>query len=131
MSRIQLFSVLGALIFLLLILELVRRNALREQYSLLWLLTGLVLLAFGLWRQLVDIVGGVLGIYYGPAALILVFTLFFMTILLHFSTVISRITHQNRTLAQRVAILEWQAQRQGPDAGSADSYGEARGSAEC
>lgn len=114
MSRVQVFSILGAVAFMLLILELVRRRALREQYSLLWLLTGLVLVAFGLWRGMVDVIGGLMGIYYGPAALILVFTLFFMVILLHFSTVISQLTRQNRTLAQRLAILEREI-RQGAD----------------
>ena len=118
MSRIQLFSIVGALLFLLLITELLRRRVLREQYSLLWLLTGGVLLLFGLWRRLVDIVGHLLGVYYPPAALILVFTLFFMTILLHFSTVLSRLTKQNRTLAQRVALLEWRVCQR--DAASTD-----------
>jgi hypothetical protein len=111
MSRIQVLSITGALIFVLMILELVRRRVLREQYSLLWLLTGLVLLAFGLWRRLVDVIGGLLGVYYPPAALILVFTFFFIVILLHFSTVVSRLTMQNRTLAQRVAILEWRVRQ--------------------
>jgi len=111
MSRIQAFSILGALAFVLLILELVRRRALREQYSLLWLLTGALLLVFGLWRRLVDVIGNLLGVYYPPAALILVFTLFFMVILLHFSTVISQLSSRNRTLAQRVAILEWQVKQ--------------------
>ena len=118
MSRIQIFAILGSLTFLLLILEMVRRRALREQYALLWLWTGLALLAFGLWRRLIDIAGIVLGIYYPPAALILVFTLFFMTILLHFSTVVSRLTRQNRTLAQRVAILEWEMKRPGQSEGT-------------
>lgn len=111
MSRIQLFSIIGAGVFMLLILEMVRRRVLREQYSLLWLLTGLALLLFGLWRRLVDIVGAVLGIYYPPAALFLIFGGFFIVILLHFSTVISRLTLQNRTLAQRLAILEWRLER--------------------
>ena len=106
MSRIQIVSIAGAVVFLALILEMVRRRVLREQYSLLWLLTGLTLLLFGSWRRLVDIVGNLLGIYYSPAALILVFTLFFMAILLHFSTVISQLAKQNRTLAQRIALLE-------------------------
>ena len=110
MSRIQVFSILGALAFVVLILELVRRRVLREQYSLLWLLTGVALLAFGLWRRLVDIVGTWLGVYYPPAALILVFSFFFILMLLHFSTVISGLTRQNRTLAQRLALLEWQVQ---------------------
>jgi hypothetical protein len=124
MSRIQGFSILGAVLFLLMILELVRRRVLREQYSLLWLLTGVVLLVFSSWRQLVDIVGGLLGIYYSPAALILVFTLFFMTILLHFSTVISRLAKQNRTLAQRIAILEWQIEGRRSPGNDGDMRGE-------
>lgn len=112
MSRIQLLSIVGATVFVLLILEMVRRRLLREQYSLLWLLTGLALLVFGLWRHLVDIVGRLLGIYYPPAALILIFGGFFITILLHFSTVISRLTLQNRTLAQRLALLEWRLEQE-------------------
>lgn len=111
MSRIQLVSIMGAGVFVLLILEMVRRRALREQYSLLWLLTGVALLVFGVWRRLVDVVGAALGIYYPPAALILIFGGFFITILLHFSTVISKLTLQNRTLAQRLAILEWRLEQ--------------------
>jgi hypothetical protein len=113
MSRIQTFAILGSLALLLLILEMVRRRALHEQYSLLWLLTGLALLAFDLWRRLVDIVGITSSIDYGPAALILVFTLFFMTVLRYFSTVVARLARENRIPAQRVAILEWQVTRPG------------------
>ena len=63
MSRIQAFSIVGALVFLLLILEMVRRRVLRLRYALLWLLTGFALLGFGLWRRLVDVIGGLLGVY--------------------------------------------------------------------
>jgi uncharacterized membrane protein YpjA len=111
MSRIQIFSITGAIFFLLLILEMVRRRLLRAQYSLLWLFAGLALLAFGLWRSLVDIVGQMLGIYYTPTALLLVFIFFFMVMLLHFSTVISQLTEQNRILAQRFALQEWRIEQ--------------------
>ena len=56
-SRIPFHSVLAAVAFMFMILEPVRRRALCERHSILWLLAGLVLLAFGLWRNLVDIEG--------------------------------------------------------------------------
>jgi hypothetical protein len=105
--RIQVFSTIGALFLLAVVFELIRRRKLKERYSLLWLLTGFVVLAFALKRNLIDILGRTLGIAYSPAALLLVVTLFFILILLHFSTVISELSDRNRKLAQRLAILEW------------------------
>jgi hypothetical protein len=43
---------------------------------------------------------------YPPAVLFAVALLFVVLVLLHYSTVISRLTDQNMTLAQRIALLE-------------------------
>ena len=70
-SRVQVVAVVGSVCFLLLVLELVRRRRLAEEYSALWIVGALVLLAASIRRDLIDRAAGWLGVYYGPAVLLL------------------------------------------------------------
>jgi hypothetical protein len=103
-------SVLGALAsfaLLLVVLELIRSRRLRERYALLWLATGVVLAALSLWRGGLNTIAGWVGVRsYPPAVLFAVGILFILAVLLHDSTVISRLSDQNVLLAQRLALLE-------------------------
>ena len=48
---------------------------------------------------------------YPPAVLFAVATLFILLVLLHYSTVISKLTDENVDLAQRIALLEERVSR--------------------
>ncbi|MFN2627210.1 MAG: DUF2304 domain-containing protein [Gaiellaceae bacterium] len=110
-------SVLGSLAsftLVLVVLELIRTRRLRERYALLWLLTGLVLTALAAWRSGLNTIAGWVGVRgYPPAVLFAVGILFIIGVLLHYSTVISRLSDQNVILAQRVALLELQVRERG------------------
>jgi cell division protein FtsW (lipid II flippase) len=103
-------SILGALASFALVLfvfELIRSHRLRERYALLWLVTGLVLTALSAWRGGLNTIAGWLGVTgYPPAVLFAVGLLFVIAVLLHYSTVISRLSDQNTILAQHLALLE-------------------------
>jgi len=103
-------SVLGALAsfaLVLVVLELIRTRRLRERYALLWLATGVVLTGLSAWRQGLNTIAGWVGVRsYPPAVLFAVGILFILAVLLHYSTVISRLSDQNVLLAQRLALLE-------------------------
>ncbi len=103
-------SILGALAsfaLVLVVLELIRQRRLQERYAVLWLLTGLVLMALSAWRGGLNTIAGWFGVSgYPPAVLFAVGILFILVVLLHYSTVISRLTDQNTILAQRLALLE-------------------------
>lgn len=88
------------------IFELIRRKHLMERYAILWLLAGVVLLVLAVWRGLLTTLSHAAGIYYPPAALFGVAFLFVLVMLLHFSVVFSRLSEQNKILAQRLAILQ-------------------------
>lgn len=105
LDRTMLFGVLGSLAALVFVLELVRQRRLREEYSLLWLATGAVLLLLSLSRPLLDTLAHAIGIFYPPSALFVVALLFILAILMHFSIVITRLTQQNKEIAQQVALL--------------------------
>ena len=107
MSRVEWIAFLGSLILLGLIVELIRQRKLAESYSLLWLLTGLVLLILSLWRELLDLLANLVGIFYPPAALFVIGFGFVLLILLQFSVVISRRVREHNELVQTIGLLEW------------------------
>ena len=103
-------SIAGAIAsftLVLVVLELIRSHRLRERYALLWLLTGLTLTGLSAWREGLNTIAGWVGVRgYPPAVLFAVGILFILAVLLHYSTVISRLSDQNTMLAQRLALLE-------------------------
>jgi hypothetical protein len=105
--RVSIAAAVAALLLILVVLELIRSRRLRERYALLWLLTGIVLLVLSLWRDGLNTIAGWAGVRgYPPAILFAVGILFILLVLLHYSTVISRLSDQNVILAQRLALLE-------------------------
>ena len=104
---VSIAAVAASILLLLVVFELIRSRRLRERYALLWLATGVVLLVLSVWREGLNTVAAWLGVTgYPPAVLFAVATLFILAVLLHYSTVISKLADQNVILAQRLALLE-------------------------
>jgi hypothetical protein len=102
----------AALLLLGVVFELIRSRRLGERYALLWLATGLVLLVLAVWRGALNTIAGWAGVTgYPPAVLFAVGLLFVVLVLLHYSTVISKLSDQNVVLAQRLALLEAELDR--------------------
>ena len=105
--KISIAASIASFLLLLVVFELIRSRRLRERYALLWLLTGIVLLVLSAWRGALNAIAGWVGVEtYPPAILFAVASLFILAVLLHYSTVISKLSDQNSILAQRVALLE-------------------------
>jgi hypothetical protein len=110
--RVTIVGVVASVLLILVVLELVRGRRLKERYALLWLATGVALLVLSAWRDGLNTIAGWLGVTgYPPAVLFAVATLFILLVLLHYSTVISKLTDENVELAQRVALLEQRLSR--------------------
>ena len=111
---VSIAAAVASFLLLLVVFELIRSRRLRERYALLWLVTGAVLLALSLWRSGLNTIAGWFGVNsYPPAIIGAVAALFILVVLLHYSTVISRLSDQNVVLAQRVALLEEELRRAG------------------
>jgi hypothetical protein len=106
--RVSIAAAIAAALLLLAVFELIRSRRLQERYALLWLLTGLVILVLAVWRGLLSRLADLVGIAYPPSALFILASFFVLVVLLHYSTVISKLSDQNRILAQRLALLEHQ-----------------------
>jgi hypothetical protein len=106
MAKIQIIAITISLLFLLYIVRLIIKGKLREEYSIVWIVCTIVLIAFSLWREGLEIIANILGVYEAPN---LVFTgaIFAIFIyLLHLSIVVSKLHSQNKQLAQEIAMLK-------------------------
>jgi len=104
--RQKILAILLSVGLVILIFELVRRRKLREEYSWLWMLTGVVIFVLAIWHGLLLFISRLLGIAL-PASTIFLFGGFFLILInLYFSVKISTLTTQVKELVQRQAILD-------------------------
>jgi hypothetical protein len=116
-TRIQIVAIAGSGGFLLLVLELVRRRRLAEEYSALWIVAALALLAASIRRDLIDRTASWLGIYYGPAVLLLGLVVVVSAVLLWVSVILSRQQAQIDSLIEETAILSAELREHRDEAG--------------
>ena len=103
--RTQLIMVLIGVAMLLFVLNMVRRKQIREQYALLWIITALVITFAAIFIRAVERLSHLVGVYYPPAFLFLLAILLLFILQFQFSTVISSLREQNRSLVQDVGLL--------------------------
>ena len=119
-TRGHVFIVLATLAALVYILRLVRRRRMGGRYALLWLGVGAVLLVLAVWPGLLTAVSELVGVHYPPALFLLVLTGFLFVVVIHFSYELTRLEDRSRILAEEVALLRAELERQHPTERSTD-----------
>lgn len=104
-SRIQVLAIIGSILFLLFVIELIRKRKIQDAYGLLWIFFGVVFIVFSVWRQGLEVIARLLGIFYTPAAFLLILIMAIFLILIQYSLVISRLSENCKTLNQQIGIL--------------------------
>ena len=67
---------------------------------------GLILLIVSFFRGLLERFSELMGVYYSPVALILVFIFLGILLAMHFSIIISKLSNTNEKLIQDLALLQ-------------------------
>lgn len=106
--KIQLLSILASLLFMFFIFRLIVKGKLREEYSIVWIVCTLVLMLFAFWRNGLDVIARLLGVYYAPALIFLGAIFAIIIFLVHLSVVNSKLQRQVKDLAQAQALLKSQ-----------------------
>ncbi|MGE5833793.1 MAG: DUF2304 domain-containing protein [Acidobacteriota bacterium] len=104
-DRVQVVAIAVSVVLLMVVLELVRRRKLVEEYSLLWILGSLAIVGLSIWRGLLDIAARELGVFYPPSLLLMLLVVSVFVALLWFSVVLSRQRQQIDRLVEETAIL--------------------------
>jgi hypothetical protein len=104
-DRVQVIALGSSVLLLLLVLELVRRRRLSEEYSALWIVLAASLIAISLRRDVLDSAAKWLGVYYPPAVLVLMLVAIISVAALSFSVILSRHQRQIDRLIEENAIM--------------------------
>jgi hypothetical protein len=103
-SQTRIVAAVIAVFFMLLILDLIRRDRLQERYSVIWFVAGLGMLAGAAFPGLLELVADAMGVRNTNVALFSVVLLLLLGLALNFSVIMSRQAAQITRLAQERAI---------------------------
>ena len=104
-DRIQLIAIALSLVFLVIVLELVRRRRLVEEYAFVWIAVSMVMLAVSVWRELLHAAARELGVHDPPNVLLIALTAAVVLAMLVMSVILSRQRRQIERLIEDTAIL--------------------------
>jgi len=106
LSRIQLFSVLGSVVLIALLVFFIRKRRLLEEYSILWMIIFSNFLIVSIFGGFLKRFSEFLGILYPPAALFVIMIIGIFLLMLHFSIIISDLKRKINRLSITNALLE-------------------------
>ncbi len=103
-SQTRIVAAVIAIFFMILILDLIRRDRLQERYSVIWFVAGLGMLAGAAFPGLLELLADAMGVRNTNVALFSVVLLLLLGLALNFSVIMSRQAAQITRLAQERAI---------------------------
>ena len=103
-TNLRIIAIVGSLALLVFIVELVRRHRLKEEYSVLWVTTALVLLALALSGGLLERLMHAIGAISQASTLFFFGIVFVVFLLLHFSVRVSKLERRLTATIQEVAL---------------------------
>lgn len=104
-ARQKIFALIVGLLLFWVIVNMVRKKTLKEEYSFLWIATGCAILLMVLWYPLLLFITRAIGAVLPTTTLFLFSLIFLMLITLHFSSKISVLEDRVTKISRELAIL--------------------------
>lgn len=117
-SQTRILAAILAIAFMVLILDLIRRDKLQERYSVVWFVAGLGMLIGAAFPGLLELVADAMGVRDTNVALFSIVLLLLLGLVLNFSVIMSRQAAQITRLAQERALERANEQARSGENGS-------------
>lgn len=104
--KARIFVGIVSFLLIVVIIELVRRRKLREEFSWLWILAGFTALVVGEWYGLQLFLTRISGAVSSTSILFFLCIVFLMALNIHMATKISLLMTQVKNLTQELSILQ-------------------------
>lgn len=105
------FAIVFSVSFVIIIVNLVRKEKLDEKYSILWLFTGVIIFIVSLFPEIITIISKMFNVFYPPALLFLFTIIILGTCIIHISVVITKQNKMIVRLNQEISILKEKVER--------------------
>jgi hypothetical protein len=106
MTPIHLVALGISALLILYVFKLVVKGKLRVEYSIFWIFTTSILIIFAVWKNGLEYLADLLGVYEAPNLVFTVSIFAIFVYLLHLSKVNSKLQETNKKLVQEMALLE-------------------------
>ncbi len=126
-SQTRILAAVIAVGFMLMILELIRRDRLQERFSVVWFVAGLGMLAGAIFPGLLTGVADLMGVRDTNVALFSIILLLLLGLALNFSVIMSRQAAQITRLAQERALEQAREQARSAENGTPGNDASVRG----
>jgi hypothetical protein len=111
MKDILIFSLILSIGFVFIVIGLVRRKLLKEQYSLLWLFFGFMMIILSTNSVWLEVLAKWLDVKYAPALLFFIGIFVCLVLILNVTLVVSKLSERVVKLTQEVGILKHELQK--------------------
>lgn len=105
MLNTRIFGLICAVLALIAMFELIRRQNVKEKYTVLWFMTAIAIVVVALDPGILDLFADLTGIKSGPNVLLLVGGLVVVIVCVHLSVEVSRLEDRTRALAEEIGLL--------------------------
>lgn len=109
--KIQIISILGTLLFMYFIVRQIIKGRLREEYSIIWFICTLIFVLFSVWRNGLEKISALLGVFYPPSLLFMFAIGAIVVFLVHLSIVNSKLQEQIKNISHEVAFLKQELEK--------------------
>ncbi len=96
--------IVAVLIYFIVLFMMLRKNKLSLKYSLLWMLTGVIMAVFVIFPGLLDVIAGFFGVHTPTNALFAILIFCLIILLISLTSIVSAQTKRITTLIQEVAV---------------------------
>lgn len=108
MSSTLRFAVLFAIaIYFVILFFMLKQKKFTLKYTLLWLFSGVAMLLFALFPQLLGLIGRLTGVEVGSNGLFAILFFCMMMILMSITAIVSKMNDQIKRVTQHAALLEY------------------------
>jgi len=105
-QRLQWFAIIVGILFLVMMIDLIRKNRVALKYALLWLFSGLLMLLLAIFPHLLDSMARLIGIYSPVNALFAVLLCCGLVLMISFSVIMSGNKKAIVRLTQEISLME-------------------------
>lgn len=105
-SNLQFVLIIGVIVYFIIILMFLKKQALSLKYTLLWLLAGVVLGIMVMWPELLAWFIHMLGVVDNMNGLFILCIAFIIMILMSITSIVSRQAEKIKNLTQTIAKME-------------------------
>lgn len=109
------FAIAFAIIFVIFIINLVRKNKLDEKYSILWFLASIIILLVSIMPDTIKILAEKFNVYYPPSLMLLFAIIILGAYIIHISVVITKQNKMIVKLTQELGILKEEKEKGMPN----------------